>query len=98
VIVATLDNLERARSLISVVQITATADPMEAGIVATMLATDDRGRFRTAWSIVSGLGASLATQVPTASAEAGLALARAAQTLTPDAKNVIGRLVNDLGG
>jgi hypothetical protein len=75
----------------------ADADPMEAGILATVLATESKVTFRTAWRVLIELGGQLPTSPPASPAQAGLAYAKAAQVTDDAAKTGLRSLLRELG-
>lgn len=94
---STINRLDDVRSVLTTVGDIAKADAMEAGISATVLATDNKSLFRSAWRVLGRLGVSLPAQVPAASAAAGLAFAKAAQSLDEPSRKSLARLAKDLG-
>lgn len=91
-IVAFLVNPKPAIAAFDLLSSVALADPMEAAVVATASASDDRATFRAAWRILERLDQSLPSSVPSTPAGAGLALARVAQSTSADNKNTVRRL------
>ena len=96
--VDTLLNESDARAVLTSVNDICRAEPMEAGILATVLASENKALFKSAWKILVLLPSDLTTAtVPAGSANAGLAFARAAQSLDEPSRKAIARLLKDLG-
>lgn len=72
---------------ISAINAVANADPIEAGVMATEMAADSAA-FRTAWRLL-GAVTELSPIPPGAQSKAGLAMARAAQSLKPQKKDAL---------
>jgi len=97
-VVDTLKGEAEVRGVLSSVLEVADADPMEAGILATVLATNNKTTFRTAWRVLIELGGLLPSSPPASPAHAGLALAKAAQVIDDAAKSGLLRsLLRELG-
>jgi hypothetical protein len=95
--VDTLSHESDARTVLTSVNDIAHADAMEAGILATVLASENKALFKSAWKILV-LSSNLTTAtVPSGSANAGLAFAKAAQSLDEPSRKAIARLLRDLG-
>jgi hypothetical protein len=96
--VDTLSHESDARAVLTSVNDICTADPMEAGILATVLASENKAIFKSAWRILVLLPSDLTTAaVPAGSANAGLAFAKAAQSLDEPSRKAVARLLKDLG-
>lgn len=96
--VDTLNHESDARTVLTAVNDICRADPMEAGILATVLASDNKALFKSAWKILVLLPSELTSaQIPAASAIAGLAFAKAAQSLDDPSRKAVARLLKDLG-
>jgi hypothetical protein len=80
-VVDTLKGESEVRGVLSSLLEVADADPMEAGILATVLATNDKTTFRVAWRVLIELGGELPSSPPASPAQAGLAYAKAAQAI-----------------
>jgi hypothetical protein len=96
-VVDTLKCESEVRGVLSSVLEVADADPMEAGILATVLATENKTTFRTAWRVLIELGGQLPTSPPASPAQAGLAYAKAAQVIDDAAKTGLRSLLRELG-
>lgn len=99
VIVAFLVNAKPAVSALDLLSTVALADPMEAAVVATAASSGERPALRTAWRVLEYLAAgevSLPIAIPSAPAAAGLAFARAAQSMTEAHKDTVRRLRSEL--
>jgi hypothetical protein len=96
--VETLSHESDARTVLTSVSDICRAEPMEAGILATVLASENKALFKSAWKILVLLPSDLTTAtVPAGSANAGLAFARAAQSLDEPSRKAVARLLKDLG-
>lgn len=96
--VETLSHESDARLVLTSLNDITRAEPMEAGILATVLASENKALFKSAWKILVLLPSNLTTAaVPAGSANAGLAFAKAAQSLDEPSRKAISRLLKDLG-
>jgi hypothetical protein len=96
--VDTLSHESDARLVLTSVNDISHADPMEAGILATVLASENKALFKSAWKILVLLPSNLThAAVPAGSANAGLAFAKAAQSLDEPSLKAVARLLKDLG-
>ncbi len=93
--VDTLLNESEARAVLTSVSDICRADPMEAGILATELASENKSLFKSAWKILVLLS-NLTATAPAGSANAGLAFAKAAQLLDEPSRKAVARLLKDL--
>ncbi len=94
---STVTRLDDVKAVLTAVSDIAKADQMEAGILATVLATEKKSLFRSAWRVLGQLSTGLPAQVPAASAAAGLAFGKAAQSLDDPGRKSLSRLLKDLG-
>ena len=93
--VDTLLNESEARAVLTSVSDICRADPMESGILATVLASENKSLFKSAWKILVLLS-NLTATAPAGSANAGLAFAKAAQLLDEPSRKAVARLLKDL--
>jgi hypothetical protein len=94
---STVTHLDDVKAVLTAVSDIAKAEQMEAGILATVLATDKKNLFRLAWRVLGQLSTEMPAQVPAASAAAGLAFGKAAQSLDEVSRKSLARLLKDLG-
>ncbi len=96
--VDTLSHESDARAVLTSVNDICRADPMESGILATVLASENKSLFKSAWKILVLLpSTNLHAVVPVGAANAGLAFAKAAQSLDEPSRKAVARLLKDLG-
>lgn len=96
-VVATMSHGYDVRSALSSIRDIGNADVMEAGINATILSSEHKALFKSAWRVLAHLPSGLAAQIPAGSANAGLAFAKAAQSLDEPSRKAVARLLKDLG-
>ena len=73
------------------------ADPMEAGILATVIVSGDKEMLRSTWKLLNHLGAEGSARDAGGPAKSGLALARAAQALSPESQKLVQSVLRVLG-
>lgn len=96
-VVETISHEADVRAVLGALREVGTADVMEAGIIATVLASEHRTLFKSSWRVLAHLPSGLPVQVPAGSANAGLAFAKAAQSLDEPSRKAVARLLKDLG-
>jgi hypothetical protein len=85
-----------ARQLLQSLDDIVQADPMEAGIMATMM-IGDKEALRSIWKLLNDLGVGGSARDVGGPAKSGLALAIAAQSLTPESRKLIQNVLRVLG-
>jgi len=94
--VASLDAGQQAKTVLTTLVEIAEGDAMEAGVVATGLASE-KAEFKKVWAALAALDDSLPASAPSTQAKAGLALARAAQGLAREARSSLAKAIDILG-
>jgi hypothetical protein len=91
-VLSSLEPSSQAGQALSQLAHIAKSDPLEAGVAAMELASD-RGFLTAAWAALSFLGVANSSSAPGTTAKAGLALAKAAQSLPQPAMTDLKKLL-----